>query len=106
MKTVLAVIGAIVIIIVLGMFAVCGDGEDEALRLQLAGHEYDERGDYSGDQDYDQGNQSDRNRNRNRERGAFSPGPFDDSPVDAFNNVCMPGATCHYNPPPEEGEPA
>jgi hypothetical protein len=51
----------------------------------------------------------DRNRNRNRNRGAFSPGPFDDSPVDAFNGnvVCLPGSTCYADrrgeePPPEE----
>jgi hypothetical protein len=30
-------------------------------------------------------------------RGNFSPGPFEDSPVDAFNNntVCLPGSTCY-----------
>lgn len=60
-------------------------------------------GDYCGDQEYDQWN-SDQNNHNRRNRGAFSPGPFDDSPVDAFNNVCMPGATCTYNPPPEQGE--
>lgn len=32
-------------------------------------------------------------------RGSFSPGPFDRSPVDAFNNNCMPGATCYYGDP-------
>jgi hypothetical protein len=25
-----------------------------------------------------------------------SPGPFEKSPVDAFNDMCMPGATCYY----------
>lgn len=43
---------------------------------------------------------SHRNENsRGRDRGAFSPGPFDDSPVDAFNNnvVCLPGSTCHFD---------
>jgi hypothetical protein len=44
----------------------------------------------------------DRNRNQHRDRGAFSPGPFDRSPVDAFNNLCMPGATCYYEPRPSE----
>lgn len=54
-------------------------------------------GEYCGDQDYDQWNNEDRNRNRNRNRGAFSPGPFDDSPVDAFNGnvICLPGSTCY-----------
>lgn len=49
-----------------------------------------------GGQDYDQWNNDQRNHNR-RNRGAFSPGPFDRSPVDAFNNLCAPGATCHYD---------
>jgi hypothetical protein len=45
-------------------------------------------GDYRGDR-YDQDYGSyDRNRNRNRNRGAFSPGPFDRSPLD-FRNACI-----------------
>lgn len=34
-------------------------------------------------------------------RGSFSPGPFDRSPVDAFNGntVCLPGSTCYANSP-------
>lgn len=70
-------------------------------------------GDYqgSGSQEYDQnyGSRDDRNRSRNRNRGAFSPGPFDDSPVDAFNGntICLPGSTCYtddrQNPPPNQG---
>lgn len=55
----------------------------------------------SYDHDY---SSSDRNRNRNRDRGAFSPGPFQDSPVDAFNNICLPGATCYYEEPDQERE--
>ena len=69
-----------------------------------------EWGDCGYRQDYDQWNNEDRNRNRNRNRGAFSPGPFDDSPVDAFNGnvVCLPGSTCYSDdrrgeePPPED----
>lgn len=69
----------------------------------LADHDYRGSDCYDGEcysQEYDQnyGSGDDRNRNQGRERGAFSPGPFDDSPVDAFNNLCMPGATCHYGP--------
>lgn len=32
-----------------------------------------------------------------KHRGNFSPGPFEDSPVDAFNNntICLPGSTCY-----------
>lgn len=58
----------------------------------------DDNGDcYSQNYDQNYGSRDDRNRNRNRDRGAFSPGPFRDSPVDAFNGVCMPGATCYYD---------
>lgn len=123
MKTFFAVVGFVVVALVVGTCVACNDDDDNSLgRIQLVNHErsqcyedegcYDERGgdrgDYSGDQDYDQWNSDQRNHNR-RNRGAFSPGPFDDSPVDAFNNVCMPGATCNYDdrqrrdePPPEE----
>lgn len=111
----LVVIGFFILIIV-GGFAVCDwsindksePGDKHLLgRIQLVSHDYDDgdgdcdwRGDCGG-QEYDQnyGSRDDRNRNRNRDRGAFSPGPFRDSPVDAFNNVCMPGATCHYGDP-------
>lgn len=37
-------------------------------------------------------------------RGSFSPGPFDRSPVDAFNNNCLPGATCYYGDPKKDGK--
>jgi hypothetical protein len=51
---------------------------------------YEDCGDRYGDgysQDYDgQWSNEDRNRNRNRNRGAFSPGPFDRSPVDVHDN--------------------
>lgn len=105
-------------LVVVGGFTVCDwsfndeseKGDKHLLgRVELASHEYDEGWEEEGGgQNYeDQWSNEDRNRNRNRNRGAFSPGPFDDSPVDAFNNVCMPGATCHYDgePPPEEGGP-
>lgn len=101
-----------------GYVAVVND--DQSLgRIQLVSHEYGggECWDEScrGGQDYDQWNNEDRNRNRNRNRGAFSPGPFDDSPVDAFNGntICLPGSTCYTDdrrqgnePPPEQGGPA
>jgi hypothetical protein len=114
------IIGVVIVLVLLGGLGVCGDAlfEDEDERNDLGlpalvlDHEYDDGGYYDrgGDQNYeDQWSNEDRNRNRNRNRGAFSPGPFDDSPVDAFNNVCMPGATCHYDgrqedPPPNERE--
>ena len=80
--------------------------------VQLADHERERCWDGGcGDQSYeDQWSNEDRNRNRNRNRGAFSPGPFDDSPVDAFNGnvVCLPGSTCYSDrrgeEPPSEGQ--
>lgn len=86
--------------LVAGCIAVVND-ENSLARIVVASHDYggDCDRDDCGGQEYDQNNGSrdDRNRNRDRNRGAFSPGPFDRSPVDAFNNVCMPGATCHYD---------
>lgn len=54
---------------------------------QCEGYGYGDGGDRSR-QDYDQWNNEDHNRNRNRNRGAFSPGPFDRSPLD-FRNACI-----------------
>jgi hypothetical protein len=73
----------------------------------MADHERERcYGDECYEQDYDQWNNEDRNRNRNRNRGAFSPGPFDDSPVDAFNGnvICLPGSTCYQDDRQREGE--
>lgn len=118
MKTILAVIGGLVVLFILTMFAVCNDDDDSNgwARIQIASHEYDGGGyddggdcDWEGDcggQRYDQnyGSRDDRNRNRNRDRGAFSPGPFRDSPV----TICLPNS-CNSDgrgrgdePPPEE----
>lgn len=62
--------------------------EDTLARIVLVSHDecWEEE---CGGQDYD-GNWSneDRNRNRNRNRGAFSPGPFDRSPID-FSGSCI-----------------
>ncbi len=44
---------------------------------------------------------NDRNRNRDRDRGAFSPGPFDDSPV-TIGPICMPNSTCNFESKPED----
>lgn len=46
------------------------------------------------------GSEDDRNRNRNRDRGAFSPGPFRDSPVTI--TICATPDSCPQNPPPEQ----
>lgn len=108
----LVVLVAIAIILMAGL-AVCGDAlfEDENETNDLGApalvldHECYEYGDCEG---YDQWNNRDENRNRNRNRGSFSPGPFDRSPVDAFNGntVCLPGSTCYSDRqderPPEE----
>lgn len=58
---------------------------------QCEGYGYYDGRDYDSgrnNQDYDQWNNEDHNRNRNRNRGAFSPGPFDRSPLD-FRNACI-----------------
>lgn len=59
---------------------------------------YDDGGDY--------GNDNDQRRCYHAEncRGSFSPGPFDRSPVDAFNNNCLPGATCYYGDPKKKDQ--
>lgn len=100
-------------LLVAGCVALVNDEDSMApVRAQLVSHERERCYDGDcGDQSYDQWRNEDRNRNRNRNRGAFSPGPFDDSPVDAFNGnvICLPGSTCYSddrrrdeNPPPEE----
>lgn len=73
------------------------------------GGDCDWRGDCGG-QSYDgQWSNEDHNRNRNRNRGAFSPGPFDRSPVD-FSNSCI-SLDCSgrdkgekKNPPPKASQ--
>lgn len=111
------VVGIVVIILaIVGFFALCtGDDDADTLgSIELVSHEYGgcdpSWDDCSGDSYENDWGGSDRNRNRGRDRGAFSPGPFRDSPVDAFNNVCMPGATCSYDGQRDErgqeGEPS
>lgn len=106
-----------VFLILGGLFATCDalwedpdEENDLGLPALVVNHDCDYYGDCGGDR-YGYGSDygsEDQNRNRGRNRGAFSPGPFDDSPVDAFNNACLPGATCYYDgqrgdePPPEE----
>lgn len=108
-----AIIGlGVVALVLIGGFATCDalwDDESEpgdvGMPALVAYHESDE---YEYGSDY---SSDDRNRNRGRNRGAFSPGPFDRSPVDAFNGntICLPGSTCYTDgrrrdrPPPEEG---
>lgn len=104
----------IVVVFAAGCFLITAGDGDESLRssrysmtekglgkVVLISHEEECYGDqcYSQEYDYDYGNRGDNS--RNRERGAFSPGPFDDSPVDAFNNACLPGATCYYERNPD-----
>lgn len=116
MKTIFAAIGVLVVLFILVMFAICNDDDQNSLStVQLASH-YDDGGDcdWSGDcgddsyrHDY---SNHDRNRNRNRDRGAFSPGPFRDSPV----VICAPyscnsggeqsGGNRQDQPPPGEGQ--
>ena len=122
------IIAVVLVLVLLGGFGLCGDAlfedEDERndlglVRVELVSHEYDDGGyyedgdeGYGGGQNYeDQWSNEDRNRNRNRNRGAFSPGPFRDSPV----TICLP-YSCNSGgeqsgdnrggdePPPDEGE--
>ena len=103
MKTALAIVGAIALLLVFGLLAVCNDDEGDPdsfgpIRIvELADHDYG--GDYGcdpyyedcggGGQDYDYDYGShDRNRNRGRDRGAFSP-DLQDSPVTVI--ICPPG---------------
>ena len=93
---------ALLILVALGVVLLAGLGvctdalfedEDETNDLgvavtQLAYHEED-CNEYGCDSNYSQDYSSrDRNRNRGRDRGAFSPGPFEDSPVD-FRDNCI-----------------
>ena len=99
----LGILVAILVILVLamvGLFALC-NGSDDENGMAVTPAAYHDGGDCDwsgdcGDDRYEQDYSSrDRNRNRGRNRGAFSPGPFDRSPVDIHdNNVCMPFATC------------
>lgn len=88
-----------------------------AFRLRLVSHEYGgyDDGGYDecdsewdgcgGGQRYDQnyGSRDDRNRNRNRNRGAFSPGPFDRSPID-FSGSCI-SLNCSGRDEGKQGQP-
>lgn len=90
MKALGWVVGAIFLagVVVAGCIAVVND-EDSLGRMQLVSHEYDCDPYYEpcGGDEYEQWNSDQRNHNR-RNRGAFSPGPFEDSPVD-FRNNCI-----------------
>lgn len=95
----------ILVLAVIGLFAVCTPGENDHSfgKIQLVRYDdeqprcYEDEDCYNDDdggdgysQRYDQnyGSRDDRNRNRHRNRGAFSPGPFDRSPLD-FRNACI-----------------
>lgn len=107
---------ALIIIIALGVImlaglGLCGDAlfedEDEVNDLGAPALVLDHDGDYYGDrsdQDYEQWNNEDRNRNRNRNRGAFSPGPFEDSPVDFRDNCISLDCSGRDRTPPQEGQ--
>lgn len=100
---------AFVIVIMVGFFSVCDlafndenePGDNHLLgRIQLVSHQYDDGGDCDWDGDcggYDNGDRNtgygsdyggNRRDDRNRNRGAFSPGPFDRSPID-FSYSCI-----------------
>ncbi len=116
------IIGVVIVLVLLGGLGMCGDAlfEDEDERNDLGmpalvlDHEYDDGGYYDDGGQYggergDDWNNEDYNRNRGRDRGAFSPGPFRDSPVSII--ICPPGTQyCgsdggRSDQPPNEGEP-
>lgn len=116
MKTAFAVIGFVVVAMVVGTCVACNDDDDQSLgktSFQLASHRYDDGGDCDwngdcGDDSYrNDYSSNDRHRNERRNRGAFSPGPFDRSPVTII--ICPPGTQyCgsdggRGNEPPDEG---
>lgn len=95
MKPLAIIIGIVFLagVLVAGCVALVND-EDSLGRVELVSHEYRDGGDcewegdcggqYSSGGDYGHNRRDDRHRNR----GAFSPGPFDRSPVD-FSNSCI-----------------
>lgn len=102
---------ALAVILGLGLFfGACDaliDDESEEGDLGAPALVLDHDGDYYGDrsdQDYEQWNNEDRNRNRNRNRGAFSPGPFEDSPVDFRDNCISLDCSGRDRTPPQEGQ--
>lgn len=98
----LIILIAVGVLVIGGFFASCDallTDEDEegdlnmGLPALILDHDCYEYGDCGGDEYRHDYSSRDRNRNRGRDRGAFSPGPNDDS----FNGntVCLPGSTCY-----------
>lgn len=100
--------------LVAACFAVVNDDESMApVRLQLVRYDeqpqcYDDG--YCDDDNYQSGgdySSRDRHRNERRNRGAFSPGPFDRSPVTIW--FCPQPNSCNNGdgsqPPDNEGQP-
>lgn len=99
-----AVVTLIVVILALvGLFALCNDSDDDDVdldgigRVVLINHEYEGDRCYRyGDCKGDSGNDDSDYRDDNR-RGGISPGPFDRSPVDFRDNrvtICFPFSRC------------
>lgn len=92
MKVLVFIIGMIFLagVFVAACVAVVNDDDDSLGRIEFVSHrDCDPSWDDCGDNDYRQDYGSeDRNRNRHRNRGAFSPGPFDRSPIE-MHDVCI-----------------
>lgn len=124
-RGVLIVLGVVFLLIIWGLFAVFNDDDDNNGSHSFGPIEFvsyrggsdcyqygdcDDGGDYDGNAYRHDYSNHDRNRNRNRDRGAFSPGPFRDSPV----VICAPyscnsggeqsGGNRQDNPPADGGE--
>lgn len=105
------IVGIVVIALALvGLFAICEEDEndlDTLGRVELVSHDYGggyEDGDDNGQEYEDNWGGEDRNRNRGRNRGAFSPGPFDRSPID-MRNACISLDCSGREPAPDEDQP-
>lgn len=105
MASILKVIGAIVVFFAFVLFVTClafSSNDEEG----LASHERARCEDsqcYDEEYDYDYGNKGDNS--RNRERGAFSPGPFDRSPVDIHDNYVCISPNCERKDDGRQREP-
>lgn len=99
MKTILAVIGAIALLLVLGLLAVCNDDENEAdswARIQVASHDYDgdpcwdygDCGDGRGGYDERNGGGSGDGRGGDGRFGGGRSGDYDGGPGDDCRNAC------------------
>lgn len=103
MKTILAVVGAVALLLVFGLFALCNDDEgdpDSFGTIQLVSHDYD-YGDCGGGYDERSGGSGDGRGGDGRFGGGRS-GDYDGGPGDDCRNAC--GNTIIVPTPGEGGQ--